>query len=67
MSRETRMVPDSVINRSSDKPAIQQIVIDLFYQLPLTAYAIKYLEQLRSDQALGGDGFTPIVRINTGE
>ena len=57
--RNGRRVPHRVIRRKSDEPAVQQIVVQLFHQLPFTPYTIKYVQQQRAQQLLRRDRRAP--------
>lgn len=52
---EDRVVPDGVLDGQTDKPAKQQVVLDLLHQLPLAANAVEHLQQHRTHELLGGD------------
>src|SRR5437870_10247297 len=49
---EHRDVPHHRIQRQPDKPAEQQIVVELLHQLPLRAYRVEGLQQQRAKQFL---------------
>src|SRR5262249_35004248 len=49
---EHRGVPHRGIQRQPDKPAVQQIVVELLHQLQLRAHRIKGLQQQRAKQPL---------------
>jgi hypothetical protein len=46
--REHRRHPNLIIHAETDKPAIEQIVMQLFHQLALRADAVERLQQKRS-------------------
>lgn len=57
--RKRRGIPHRVVRRKPDKPAVQQIVVQLFHQLPLTPYAVKHLQEQCAQQLFGRDRRTP--------
>ena len=40
---ERRRIPDRIVRRQTDKPSIQQVIVQLLDQLPLRADAIQRL------------------------
>jgi hypothetical protein len=56
-------IPHRVVHRQPDKPAEQQIVVELLHQLPLRAHCIKRLQQQRSQQSLRRDRRSAIPRV----
>jgi hypothetical protein len=44
---EHRVIPHRVVDLQTDKPAEQQVVVELFHQQPLAAHRIKHLQQQR--------------------
>ena len=52
---EDRVVPNRVIDRQADEPAEQQVVGDLFDELPLAANAEEHLQQHCTHQLLRRD------------
>ena len=53
--REHRRMPHRAIERQADKPAEQQVVVDLLHQHPLGAHREEGLQQRRPQQHLGRD------------
>ena len=52
---EDAVIPDGFVHVHPDKPAKQEVVIELFHQQPLAADRVEQLQQLRAEQALGGN------------
>jgi hypothetical protein len=50
-----RMIPDRVVDAEPDKPAKQQIVIELLHQLALGPDRVERLDQRAAQQSLGCD------------
>lgn len=48
-------VPDPVIHGEVDKPAEQEVVIQLLHELPLAPHAVEGLQQERSEELLRRD------------
>src|ERR1019366_5685295 len=48
--REHRHVPHLIVRIQAHEPAVQQVELDLFHQLPLTADRIQHHQQKRSQQ-----------------
>jgi hypothetical protein len=57
------VVPDLVIHREPDKPAKQEIVIQLLHQQPGATDGIQDLQQQGAQQLLRGDGRTSFPGI----
>src|SRR5271169_4803494 len=50
-----RLVPNLVIQRQPDKPAEQQIVVELLHHLLLRTHRVEGLQQQDAKQSLGGN------------
>ncbi len=58
---EDRGIPDGFIHVQPDKPAVQQVLLQLFDQQSLTADREKHLQQQSPQQFLRGDRAPPQV------
>jgi len=56
-------VPDRIVGRKPHEPAVQEIVIKLFHQLPFRADAVEHLQQQGAQQLLRRDRRPALVRI----
>ena len=56
-------IPDRRIHRQADKPAEQQVVIQLLHQLPFRADRVERLQQQRPQQLFGRDARAANTRI----
>ena len=65
--REYRRHPYRLVNAKSDEPAVQQVVIELFHQLPLRPDRIECLQQKRPQQPLRCDRRPSAVRVSLGK
>ena len=61
--REGRRVPYAIIGRKTDKPAIKQVIVQLFHQLPLRTNAVAGLQQQGAHQLFRWDRWPPFARI----
>lgn len=60
---EARAIPDRVVHGQSDKPAEQQVVVELFHQLPFAAHGEQDLQQQGAEQLFRGNRGAPGVGI----
>jgi len=49
---ENRVMPHHFVHAHTDKPAKQQVVVQLLHQEPLAAHRVKYLQQQGPQQSL---------------
>ncbi len=64
---EHRVVPERLIDRDSQEPAKQQVVLQLLHQQPLAADRVEQLQQLRTQQLLRGDRRPSRLRVERRE
>src|SRR6267142_5279524 len=65
--REHRHVPHLFVHTPSHKPAVQQVVAQLFHQPPLTAHTEQHLQQQRAQQLLRRNRRPSVPRIHLAE
>lgn len=65
--REDRRDPHRIVRIQADKPAIQQIVVQLLHQLPLAPHGEEHLQQQRPQQLLRRNRGAAILRVQAGE
>ena len=56
-------IPYRIVDRQSDEPAEQQIVVELLHQLPLRAHRVEGLQQQRPQQSFRRDRWPAVPRI----
>src|ERR1039458_4037878 len=61
--REGGRVPDQVVRRKPHEPTVQEIVVQLFHQLPFRPNAVEHLEQQCAQQLLRRDRGTSFARV----
>jgi hypothetical protein len=65
--REDRRHPHRLVNAKPDEPAVEQVVIELFHQLPLRPDRIEGLQQKCPKQPLRCDRRATAVRVSLGK
>jgi hypothetical protein len=65
--REHRGIPDRVVHLQAHEPAIQQVVVELFHQLPLAPDRVQHLQQQGAQQLLGRNRGPADARVELGE
>ncbi len=60
---EDRRIPHLIIRREPDEPTEQQIVVELFHQLPFRAHRVERLQQQRPQQPLWRDRRPSVSRV----
>jgi hypothetical protein len=58
-------IPHRIVRRQPDEPAEQQIVVELFHQLPFRAHRVQRLQQQCSQQPLRRDRRPSFARIES--
>ena len=62
--RERRRRPHRVVHRQADKPAEQQVVVQLLHQQPLAPHGVEHLQQQRAQQLLRRDRRPTRLRVH---
>src|SRR6516225_115428 len=65
--REHRRHPDRLVDPEPDKPAVQQVIVELLHRLRLGADRVERLQQQRPQQPLGWNRWPPAVGIDFGK
>ena len=60
---EDRRNPHGIVHRQPDKPAEQQVVLDLLHQLALRADVVQHLQQHGAQQLFGRDTGTALLDV----
>src|SRR5947209_19631952 len=57
-------VPDPIVEVEPDKPAKQEVVVELLHQQPLAAHRVQYLQEQRAQQLLRRNRRPPITGVD---
>ena len=65
--REHRRVPDGVVHAQAHEPTEQEVVVELFHQLPLAPDRVEHLQQQRPEKLLGRNRRSADVGVESRE